>query len=494
MNVLLLIPDGVGVRNFILGPFLKQVTEYHQVFLLHPVPRELLDVYLAGFNSNVQGEYLVSNRESLLSSILRYSLSYAQMYWADTQAMRFNRSLPVKGSWRRKTLHRMAKMAGRVAASPKGIQLLERWHCEAAGRLKGVAYYHSLFEEIKPSVLFCSHQRPLNIIPPVRAAQMLNIPTATFIFSWDNLTSKGRIMLPFDYYLVWSEHMRQELIRYYPNVSSDKIHVIGTPQFDPYADETLIWSREEFFEKIGADSGRPLICYSGGDHGTCPEDPDHLRILMELIRAGKIKGNPQVIARPAPVDDGKRYDDVRNAFPGLIFSQPEWIHIRPGDWTSVQPTAGDVKFLANLAHHCDLNINMASTMTLDFAIHDKPVVNIAFDVADPPPFGVSLWDFFYRFEHYRPVVEMGAARFARSSEELAQHVNAYLENPSLDKDNRRRLVELEVGYPIGQSGRRIIEVLEQISEERSGRDKEYEAYRRRVAGRQDKEEKRLSDD
>jgi hypothetical protein len=91
------------------------------------------------------------------------------------------------------------------------------------------------------------------------------------------------------------------------------------------------------------------------------------------------------------------------------------------------------------------------------------VVNIAFDVATPPPFGVPLWDFFYRFEHYRPVVEMGAARFARSPEELVQHVNAYFENPALDREQRKRLVELEVGYPIGKSSSRIIEVLEKIA-------------------------------
>src|SRR5690606_8761137 len=110
----------------------------------------------------------------------------------------------------------------------------------------------------------------------------------------------------------------------------------------------------------------------------------------------------------------------------------------------------------------DLNINLASTMTLDFAIHDKPVVNVAFDVADPPPFGVPLWEYFYRFEHYRPVVELGAARFARSPEELAEHVNAYLQDSALDHEARRRLVELQVGIPIGQSSRRIVQVLECI--------------------------------
>ena len=49
-----------------------------------------------------------------------------------------------------------------------------------------------------------------------------------------------------------------------------------------------------------------------------------------------------------------------------------------------------MQFLANLTHHADLNVNLASTMTLDFAIHDKPVVNVAFDPLPPPPLGVPL--------------------------------------------------------------------------------------------------------
>jgi len=76
---------------------------------------------------------------------------------------------------------------------------------------------------------------------------------------------------------------------------------------------------------------------------------------------------------------------------------------------------------------------------------------------------VPLWDYYYQFEHYRPVVEIGAARFARSAEDLADHINTYLENPTLDRANRRRLVELEVGVPLGQSSRRIFEVLKSIA-------------------------------
>ena len=260
--------------------------------------------------------------------------------------------------------------------------------------------------------------------------------------------------------------MRQELTHYYPDVPRERVIVVGTPQFDPYSDLKLLWSRAEFFRRIGADPTRPLICYSGGDRSIYPAEEQFVRILLELIRADRIKGRPQVILRPSPVDEGRRYAPVRAAHPELIYSPPDWLHTDPGNWTRVLPRASDVQFLANLTQHADLNVNLASTMTLDFAIHDKPVVNVAFDTVLPPPLGVPLWDLYYRFEHYRPVVELGAARVARSSDDLADQVNAYLADPSLDRENRRRFVELEIGAPIGQASARIVDVLSEIARDR----------------------------
>lgn len=318
--------------------------------------------------------------------------------------------------------------------------------------------YRHLFATVRPDVLFCSHQRPPEIVAPVLAARELGIPTATFIFSWDNLTSKGRIAAPFDHYLVWSDCMAEELLRYYPDVTRRQVHVVGTPQFDPYDDDDLRLSRDDYFRQIGADPARPLICYSGGDAGNCPDDPHHVRLLLELIRSGRIKGGPQVILRPSPVDPGNRYAQVRAEFPELLYAPPAWSHTRAGAWAGVIPRASDVTFLANLTYHSSLNINVASTMTLDFAIHDRPVVNLAFDMSQPPAAGMPLRRY-YDFEHYRPVAEFGAARISYSPEQLADHVNAYLADPGLDRENRRRLVELEVQLPLGKSAERILETL-----------------------------------
>lgn len=486
MNTVLVVPDGVGVRNFLLGPFPRIAAEKGPLYALHNIPDSLLGTYSFELENRVQWQRLIPYRDNPVSFTLRRALHFSHMYWIDSQSMRYHRNLPVNGSWRTRAATRLAKVVGRAAASSQGVQLLDRWHCTAARHLPEVEEYRRLFDEINPSVVFSSHQRPLPVLLPVLAAKSLGIPTVTFIFSWDNLTSKDRIAAPFDHYLVWSAHMRDELLRYYPHISPDRVHVVGTPQFDLYADKSLLLPREEFFAQFGADSSRPLILYTGSDVSTCPEDPQHLRVVMQLVRSGRIRGNPQVMLRPHPCDvaaaprrlarkngnpyaapslngSGGRFEEVIRDFPELIHAPPAWVHTEASNWDSVMPLSDDLRFLANVTEHADVNINIASTVTLDFALHDKPVVNIAFDIADPPPFGKPLWEFRYQYEHYRPVVQLGAARFARSPEELAGHLNAYLENPALDRDNRRRLVELEVGGEIGGSSKRIVEVLEQIA-------------------------------
>jgi len=458
-----LIPDGVGVRNFVLGPVIAQASRRMPVVALHDIPDDLLPTYRAAVDGEVEWRPLGRHHDTSLSLVLRNSLAYAQMYWVDTLAMRYSRRRSTRGSWQRRAAAQAARIVGRAAASARGIQLLDQAHVAVVGRMPAVDDYRRRFERERPSVLFCTHQRPPSILPPVLAAKSLGIPTATFIFSWDNLSSKGRIAAPFDHFLVWSPLMRRELLRYYPDVSADRVHIVGTPQFDPYAHESLRCSRGDFFRTVGADPARPLICYSGGDATTCPEDPAHLSILLDLVRAGRIRGNPQVLLRSAPVDSGRRYDEVRRRYPELLYAAPAWVHSADGEWSSVLPLAEDIRFLANLMRHADLNVNVASTMTLDFAIHDKPVVNIAFDVVTPHPRGATMWDSYYQYEHYRPVVELGAARFARSPEELASHVNSYLTDPSLDRNGRRRLVDLQVGVAVGRSSARIIEVIEGIA-------------------------------
>jgi len=460
--IALLVPDGVGVRNFLLGRLLHTVGVTHCVDVYHLIPDTLLELYRDRNPVGGHWQTLLPYHETARTFFLRNALVYAQMYWADTHAMRFERRRPLGGTWRYRAARGAARALGRLSSHRAGVERLAAWHHRIVARQQEVERYRRMFRETRPGVVFATHQTPLEVLAPVVAARSLGIPTATFVFSWDNLTTRGYIAAPFQHYLVWSEHMREELLRFHPYVPAPGIHIVGTPQFDPYVDPDLLWTHAEFCRRVGADPERRIICFSGGDVGTCPEDHLHLRELLQQVRDGRIAGNPQVLLRPSPVDPGDRYVGVREEFPELLFARPQWVQSERS-WSRVFPLPDDLQFLCNLTHHADLNVNMASTMTLDFAIRDKPVVNVAFDHTSPPRFPGGHWGHYYQFEHYRPVVALGAARVARAPAELATHVNAYLADPSLDREGRRRLLELEVGQPIGNATERIAEVLATIA-------------------------------
>jgi len=65
------------------------------------------------------------------------------------------------------------------------------------------------------------------------------------------------------------------------------------------------------------------------------------------------------------------------------------------------------------------------------------------------------------------VVELGATRLAYSRADLRDHVNTYLRDPSLERAERRKLVDLEVSPPLGSAARRVLAALRQIAARRN---------------------------
>lgn len=454
MKTLLVVPDGVSIRNFLLTGLPSELSQHGKVEVL--VGAGLLGLPEVQAPGVDRATALAPYPERPLEAPLRRTLEYAHLRWCDTPATRFNLSRPIVGSLRSRAMRSVARSISALASSHGRVMRLVQAHDWMADRRPEVEDYVREIRDQEIDVVLCAHQRPIEVQPVVMAARRLGVPTATFIFSWDNLTTKARIAAPFDYYFVWSDQMADELVRFYPDVARSRVRVVGTPQFEPYADPSLEWGRDQFLATVGLEPDRPIICYSGGDTRTCPDDPLHLRLVCELIERKQILGNPQLVLRPAPVDISDRYDEVVRDH-NVVMARPAW-RAGEGGWSSAGPTKDDMALLVNLTRYADLNINMASTMTLDFALHDTPVVNLGFD-ADPSR---NLAHRYYQYDHYRPVVEMGAARVARDANELAEAVNAYLANPSLDREGRERFVNHELRVRPGQSVPAIAEALRDI--------------------------------
>ena len=457
MKSLLLIPDGVSLRNFVLGDTAERLAREGEVVVwaAPPLPAPVVgpDAPWSAWGP------LPPFYDRPLEAILRRTLEYAHLRWLNTAGARFNLAQPIPGGARQRLLRRVARAGSRAFPGERGVATLAAAHTGVAHRRSEVEAVAARLAELRPDVVFCAHQRQLSVLPVVLAARAAGIPTATFIFSWDNLTTKARVVAPFDHYLVWSELMATELRRFYPDVTADRVHVVGSPQFDPYAVAGLTASRAELCAELGLDPTRPIICFTGGDAGTCPDDPFHLGQLLTAVSSGAVAGSPQVVLRRAPVDPGDRYAPIRRSHPELVEAEPRWRHEPGAGWSDAYPTMEDVRVLTSLTAVADVNVNMASTMSIDFALRDTPVVNLGWD-HDPE---AGRADAYYTFEHYRPVVELGAVRVARDVNELAAQLSAYLGDPSLDSTGRQALCDLELGAEVGASSAAVVDALTSVS-------------------------------
>ena len=66
----------------------------------------------------------------------------------------------------------------------------------------------------------------------------------------------------------------------------------------------------------------------------------------------------------------------------------------------------------------------------------------------------------YEFNHYKPIVESGAVRVAKTDEDLPKLINMYLKNPELDREGRKKIVAEYVVFTDGLSYKRSVDFLE----------------------------------
>jgi hypothetical protein len=461
MKYILLIPDGVGIRNFLCGSLIDLLLENGEVVIWHRLPPESIIPFQERWRGRLSWQQLPNFRESPLACITRQAKVYAQLYWhADHIMLKRLRNFQQKSvRWQSKLIDRIARVLGRVFGSENGVLWLDRQHAAAAIK----AAYFSPFEEFlkneKPDIIFCTHQRASVAVPAMLAARKLEIPSATFVYSWDNLP-KGRMAVHADHFLVWSEVMKDESVLYYPEVPIEHIHIVGTPQFEHHFNPLLVKPRDEFLADLGFDARRPVICFSGSDVTTSPDDPQFLGDLAIALRKIEASRRPQILFRRSPVDISGRFDSILVKFPEIIVSEPLWQADVGGDWTQIVPLLEDVILLTNIVHHCDLVLNFGSTMALDFAILDKPAIYFRYETEQRKGWSV---DDFYQFTHFRFIRQIHPVYWAKNPDELTDLVKRAISNPGDIQAARTTWARKQVQYPLMDASERIFQSLETIA-------------------------------
>ncbi len=290
---------------------------------------------------------------------------------------------------------------------------------------------------------------------PILFGRKLGIPTLATNFSWDNLTSfKCVRMRKPDYLFVWNEIIKESAVKLH-KFAPERITVTGAMRFDRYFDPAFkIPSREEFLRSKNLDPTQKTILFATAGRKS-KFQAEVIRTILGWRRRGVL---PQVnlLIRVHPFDDINHYQEFIGLDNVCLEAAGKARSYRD-DRAVIEIDDQDFLNLKATLAHADINVNYKSTISLESALFDKPVINFV-----DPTLSFQNKHYYDPNSYYYPVVKNGGVRLTSDAGSFRNAILDYLKNPSLDSEGRRKVATMFFAFTDGLSYRRNVEYIEKL--------------------------------
>ncbi len=284
------------------------------------------------------------------------------------------------------------------------------------------------------------------------AAAESGLPRCTSILSFDNITTRPPLPVPFQRYLVWNRFNREEILRSHRDVTADQVRIVGPAQFDFYLDPSHLEDRAAW--RARKDLGdHPTILFGAGPPEVAPHEPQYVQHLCEAIDTGDLPPDARILLRRHPIDRPERWEQFRR-HPAVVLDDPGRVGDTPGRPGQVDLGQDQITDLCSALAHTDVHVSVSSTMTLDGAFFGKPQIGPAYDTTPGHPYR-RLASELYDREHFVPIVASGGLELARSRRELVAAVRRGFDEPERLATERRAMLEALCTYTDGGCTERV---------------------------------------
>jgi hypothetical protein len=447
----LVVPHGFTARMFLRSTLLPELLERcEQVGIFAPpsaIPR---------FRGELSGDrfsfFPLHDRERKLDM----AAAFARLFFADW-ALTPTREIREQEEWSRNLWRRLLwpahKIVGRSAWPRRA------WYA-AENRLLPDPFHGAAFRRLDPDVVVTATAGVVvSDIRMIRRARSAGVPSVTFAQGWDNLTSKTIVGARPDHLIVWNERMLEEAVELH-GFSADQITVAGPPHFDPYFRRTGWTDRAAFLRSLGLDPAKRIVLYATSPQRYFTDSIAVTELLLQANQAGRFGPDVQLVIRLHPqVIQGQDADDLGawERFRGRVYLDMP----RGATGLAADYRPDGIAHIAQLLDASAVTINVASSISIDAAIFDTPIVNLRFDAEPGRPYLKSVRRQ-YDTDHYLQVMRTGAVRLADSPEQLIEEVCRYLADPSHERAERAGLVRALCFRDDGQAGARVAEAVARI--------------------------------
>jgi hypothetical protein len=324
--------------------------------------------------------------------------------------------------------------------------------------------YQDLFTRLLPDMVVASTPGWRLDCFLLREAARRGITTAAVIVGWDNPSSYSLPGAPVDWITCWSEIQKQELVLG-SDWDPDHVNIGGIPSYDGYFRREWQMPRSEYFALHHLDPARKLISYACS-FVTFSPNLRNVETLARLVSMDALAQPAQLLIRlhPNHFSSDPLYRQEADRLRQLTHEMP-FVHL-----VEPVPLGGNLGYYSgedmpektSMMAHSDVFTTVYSTMVVEAATHDKPVVSVCLDTPGgwnvPGKFSLPLsaignWPTHQRFRL------SGAGRVATDEAGLKDALSCYLQNPRADQEKRRAFIERECTYTDGTAGRRTGEYL-----------------------------------
>ena len=456
-KLVIILPRGESIKNFVYSGITDALREHYKVVFFSIVPNQEIKEYLVSKCDDFY-ELTESYSQNTYANEVKQILQIAHVKKLNSVTGNLKivkDDLLSKKSFKSNGLRKLRKTMASFYPSQKSLIKLTNHFIKTNFKNPKVKEYESLLKQISPDLVFnTSHIHNLSSMDLMYAVKKVKIKSAAFLFSWDNLTSQGRILPDYDIYFTWNDKIKNDLLNFYPSIHKNAVFVTGTPQFNFHFDESFIDSKEKLYNFLEIPKGKKIILYSTGMAYYTPKEHVIVKEIEKVLK--KINKDLQLVVRIYAKDDNTEYYKLRDENKSITIPDHYW------ELNYLTPTLKDITLFNNLINHCSIGINVASTVSLDLAVLNKPVINIAFN---PPGENIYPNDYekIYDFDHYKPIIESGAVSLARNTKELEQQIRMYLESPQTHENERKNLVNQFFGKELKSDKKnRFVSVFKEI--------------------------------
>ncbi len=301
-------------------------------------------------------------------------------------------------------------------------------------RFNNVDVFGEYFKQYKPEITVSTDPfSPYDIIF-MKNARQTNTKLIGLIRSWDNFTTKEYLQVKPDSVIVQNEEMITEGKTLH---DLDTFTIVGVPQFEYYLRYTPI-DRESFCKRMHLDPKKRIVLFSPAGDKFTSTDWQICEILKQQQAEGKLPNDLQFLVRLHPMNgtDLSKFEPTEN----FVIDDPNSSY-ESGHAKESEMGVEHVNHLADSLHHSVLVLNSVSSLLIDAAILDKPVVTICFDGWEKNvPLTRSILTE-QSNEWLQVLLNKGLSPKANNPEEMAVLMNQYLNDPTKDKDKRATFVQ-----------------------------------------------------